>query len=62
MSSDRPITPIKQKHIDTWKKCWDFLGGSKSWSEALARHNAERKAAAKKEAEAEAEAVAVEVP
>lgn len=27
-------TPNK-KQIELWKKCWDFLGGTKSWEQAL---------------------------
>lgn len=56
--SDRPITAVAEKHKNSWKACtWDFLGGTKSWDEALKRFNAakraERKTALTKEEEAQ---------
>ncbi len=45
MNTDRrPVSPITQKHRDAWKNSWDFLGGTRSWDEALKRHNAAKKA------------------
>lgn len=45
MNTDRrPVTPIAEKHREMWKNCWDFLGGNRSWDEALKRHNAAKKA------------------
>lgn len=49
---DRPITPVFERHRKIWALSWDFLGGTRSWSDAVKAFNAAKRAANKEEAEA----------
>lgn len=37
MNNDKNVPSPNEKQIEIWKLCWDFLGGAKSWEEAVKR-------------------------